>query len=182
VITLKPSTCEIELGTPVIESNYSVKSHWNPGSTGSVYTITVTGMPATNGGDLTCNIKIPIVTPTNSHPITVSISGKIGLELAVVPSVVSLPVSDTVLTRTFKMRLLGGVQALDPSQIKMPVMAGVEFQCARDNDGRSLLTTITFSPEFTKQLQADVATTINFSVPGAGAATLTCRAKRQHGN
>ena len=69
-------------------------------------------------------------------------------------------------------------RVLDPASLTRPEQEGVSFKVEQNKDGRGLLVTATFSPDFTKRLAAEETIPLAFGVPGASSAQLTCKAKR----
>jgi hypothetical protein len=175
---LKPTERGVTLGQPLVESNHPVDAALksNEASNGC-YKLDVRMLPTGDSGDLSCSIKIPVLTPTNQSPLKIEIFGKIGTELCAVPSLVSLGVSDTPTTVHFNLRLLGQRnRVLEPEELKLPDCKEASFKIEHDERMKGLIVTATFTPEFTRQLFAEGEIPLSFSVSGASSATLTCKA------
>ena len=89
-----------------------------------------------------------------------------------------IPVSDQPVTRSFYLHVVGQPgRVFTSEELKLPKIDGLSFQVESEHDGRRLLVTTTIQPDFTKQLYADKEIPMEFSVPGAASATVTCKLK-----
>jgi hypothetical protein len=170
----------LKLGIPLVESNYKVKTVFtNTAQVPVKYRLDATLLPADKSGDITCSVKIPVLFPTNRLPIKICISGRIGLELSAIPGIVYLPVSDQETARNISLRLLGQrTRVLDPKTLKLPEHKDIKFEVKQDTDGKGLIVTAKFSPDFTKQLFADEKIPLLFEIPGASSAQVVCKTRK----
>jgi hypothetical protein len=75
---LSPVHAGVILGKPVIKSNREVETSLVPSGEGS-QALSLRLLPTRESGDFQCGITIPIVTPTNHPPITLSAWGRLGI-------------------------------------------------------------------------------------------------------
>jgi hypothetical protein len=178
---ITPTEPGVELGQLTTDSNYPVEVVTNRSARNrdDCCRLDVRILPTEKSGNLRCVVSIPVLAPTNQPPVRVHVSGAVGTELCAVPRLLDLPVSDEPITRAVTLRVLG-VQSgiLDPALLKLPDRADVSFRVDQGNDGRGLLVTATFSPEFTRQLYAEENIPLSFDLPGTSFAILDCRTKR----
>jgi len=177
---LKGKDPSVKLGAPLVECNYKADAGFtNISPDESRYRLDVRILPADKAGDLNCSVRIPVLSPTNRQPVKITISARVDLELCAVPGIVYLPVSKEDISRSFSLRLLGQrARVLDPNSLKLPENAEISFAVRQDSDGKGLLVTATFSPEFTKQLFADETIPLSFEVPGASSAQVLCKTRK----
>lgn len=169
------------LGDPRIESSHPLHATLQQvgGNDSASYRFEVELLPGAEPGALKAAITIPLVTPTNQLPVRLSISGRIGAELAATPGIFRIPVSDRTEQRTFALRALGeDKRILNPGELKIQDQPGLTCDVRQDADGHSLAVTATFTPAFTKKLDSEETIPLSFSLPGLPPATVTCKAKR----
>ena len=170
----------VQLGKPKVESNFPVDVSLSPtNQAASAFTLGVTLKPVAESGDWDCKIEVPIVSPTNHVPLKLGVSAKLGAQLAALPGIAYMPVSDGPLTKRFSFRVLGQrSRVLNPKELRCPEDEGVKCQVAQDRNGRGLSVICTLSPEFTKRLYADEKLPLVFSVPNAASAKIVCKIRK----
>ena len=177
---LKGRDPSVKLGNPMVESNYKVETTFT-NIAGSVarYSLGVKILPADKSGDLNCSISMPVLFPTNCPPVKIVISAKVDLELCAIPGTIYLPASGQDVERTFTLRLLDQhARVLDPNSLKLPENPDISFAVRQDSDGKGLLVTARFTPEFIKQLFTDEVIPLSFEVPGAASAQVVCKRRK----
>ena len=184
----------VRLGEPVVKSNYPINVRLTQAAEGSKqYQLAVTMPATTNSGDLMCAISISVIipepdkdkpvdqwsVPTNQPPIALSLTGKIGADLNVVPGIAHLSLSDEPVSRKFTLNVLGQrSRELNPGELLLPEQEGITYGVKQDDRKRGLLVTVTFDPEFLKTLYAEEVIPLSFTVPGASSATVVCKIRK----
>jgi hypothetical protein len=142
----------------------------------SSYTLKCSLPPTDVSGDLRGAIAIPVLSPANHPPVSITISGRIGTELAVIPGIAYLSLSDKPQPRTFTLRILGQrSRVLKPEELILPENKGITVAVARNARDNTLEATVTFSPEFINALNAEEKVSLTFAMPGAASASITCQ-------
>lgn len=174
---LRPPQSGVTLGAPKVTSTHKAEATLASG--GGERKLSVKILPTSQAGDLTCDIEIPVLTPTNHAAVKLSITGRIGAELVPVPQLALLKVADKPVTRSFLLRVVGQrTRVLDPKALLLPEIKGVTFSAAKAPDGKNLSLTATFGPDFTKQLLADEIIPFSVSVPGLASAQIICKIQK----
>jgi len=176
--TLAPTRAGVAFGKPKTESTHPMNVTL-AAPEGNNTTLSVQLLPTDKSGDIKCTVAIPIVNPTNYPPLKVTVTGKIGAELAILPGIVYLPVSDEPVTRSFQVKLLGQrTRVLEPQEILAPERMDMTCRTGGKDAQRGVNLTVVFSPEFTRQLMADEVISLDFGAPEASSATLVCKSKK----
>lgn len=173
---LKGNEPNVKLGNIETKSNYLVETTLTKmeQEKDSHYSLNVKLLPPSESGDFKCSIYVPVLTPSNHPPLKIIVSGNIGYELAAVPGIARLSVSEEPQTRSIVMRVIGQrSRVLEPEELVLPKRDDVSFEVNSEKNG--LLVTATFSPEFSKTLLTEEIIPLEFSVPGASSAKLICR-------
>ena len=174
---------DLVLGNPATTSNFEVAVNMQHVSEGN-YSLTCSLKPTTESGDWRCKIRILVESPLCASggeqqphdPVMISVSGRLGQELSVVPGIARLAVSEQTITRSYFLKVLGQqTKILSPGELKLPHRDDVTFKVSPINGGRNLRVNATFSPEFTKALFVDKTIPLEFGVPGAASATVVCK-------
>lgn len=174
IFTLTPNTGNITLGTPTPITTHPVTFNLSPPKKTKTknYKFLVNLLSTTHSGDFKCFFRIPILSHPDHPELTISISGKIGKELAVYPSIIQIPLSDKNITRTFLLRMPGTNTAPEKTKVIHSEITGVEFLIEKEKNGPGLTIKATFTPEFTKMLKIEEEITAKFSIPNAASATI----------
>ena len=132
-------------------------------------------------GDFKCAISIPFTDPTNALPIAIGVSGKVGAEMVAIPGVLLLPVSEEPVSRIIFLRLLGsGNRDLAVDSISLEKTEGAVFTAQVIPDNPDVRITLTFSPEFTRQLHAEKEKILHFTSGRSFSAGIICRTRDGH--
>jgi hypothetical protein len=177
---LVPSRPGIEFGEPVVASSHPVTAAFNKAATNTLASseLALTLPPTDASGDLRCSIEVPVIAPDNHPPIKISVSGRIGTELSIIPGTAYLTFSDDPQTRHFSLRILGQrSRKLDPEELILPDHKQITSQISYNATRNTLEGTLTFSPEFLKELYVEEKIPLTFSMPGTASAQLLCRFK-----
>jgi len=67
---------------------------------------------------------------------------------------------------------------LKPGDLRLPDRKDVAIESKPDATGNTLELTVTFSPEFAKELYTEEKLTLTFGVPGLSSASLVCRIRK----
>jgi len=177
-ILLTPATPDIVLGIPVVSNNAHIIQALLA-TTGSNYRLNFGMEPTAKSGDINTQVLIPFSSPSNIPPVSITITGRIGVELFAIPGIIYLTASDHPVKATVKLRLVGNrKRVLNPTTVNVPKQKDITTAISQDADGRNLNVTLTFLPEFTKQLYADENIPIYFSVPDASSAQVICKIRK----
>lgn len=173
---------DLVLGEPKTECNYDMNVSINKVSDGE-YHLSANMKPSEKSGDMKCAITVPVKKPLlddkKHDPVKLSIAGRVGYELSVVPGTARMSLSDHTATKRFSFRVLGQrSRILKPAELKLPERDDVEFEVTQDRGGRYLRVKATFSPEFSKMLYTEEAVPLEFSVPGAASANIVCKIRK----
>jgi len=128
-------------------------------------------------GDLHGLITIPVLHPTNHPPLLITINGRIGDSLVVIPGICYLaPQSDKPQSRTFTLRIAGRrSMVIAPDKVALPERDDITLAFADDQSANPLQMTITFQPEFLHALVDGETIPLVFGLDGVASATLLCR-------
>lgn len=172
----------VKLGKPELKGNHPAEATMNPvtgGGDSSNYRLNVRLLPIPASGDFQCGIKIPVLSPTNNPPLSLGITGKVGIEMIAFPGTFRLVISTNDVIRSFNLRVLGdSTRVFDPSQLKLPSENGVKCEIKRAGDGRTIDVSAAFSPEFVKEVFAQGKMELNFGMPGIASARVVCLPKK----
>jgi len=105
---LTPTQSDVKLGTVKTESNIPVKTELKRNSD-NIFILSVEILPEKDkSGEFTAKVFIPIESPANWKPVTLTISGKYGVELSAVPSKIIITAdSKFPVERTLKLKIAG---------------------------------------------------------------------------
>ncbi len=177
--SLEPTEGGVELADPRTKASCPAEAKLHPsGGAKGAWRLDVKVAPD-GPGDFRCDVSVPVIAPSNHPPVKVSVSGRSGAELAAVPGIAYLSVSEEPQARNIRFHVMGQrSRALKPEELAMSKAEGVSLDAKQDRNGRWLLVRATFSPEFSKQLYADERIPLSFSVPGASSATVVCKIRK----
>lgn len=149
---------------------------------GRSFTLQAVLEPSEVSGDLQGLITIPVLHPTNHPPLKITIYGRIGDSLVIVPGICYLdPQSDQAQSRTFTLRIPGRRSTIiAPDEIILPKRGDIATAFAYDRPGNLLKVTITFLPEFIQALLSAETIPLVFGLDGATSATLVCKISKGH--
>lgn len=133
--------------------------------------------PPAVSGDLLGLVTIPVLHPTNHPPLLVTINGRIGDSLAMIPGICYLvPEGGKPQSRTFTLRIPGRrSMVIAPDKVILPERGDISIAFAEAQPANLLQMTITFQPEFLRALFAEEAIPLVFGLDGVASATLVCR-------
>ncbi|OGV71440.1 MAG: hypothetical protein A2269_00595, partial [Lentisphaerae bacterium RIFOXYA12_FULL_60_10] len=175
--SLKSTHTNLVFGAPQTESTYPVNVTLDPTQAGRA-SLSISLIPTKISGDLKCRVTIPVSSPTNHPPVNVSVTGKIGAELAILPEILYLPVSEAPISRTFQLKLLGQrTRSLEPSEVTLSAPKDIQYQIGEKDGQHGVNLSIKFSPEFCRQLMAEETISLDIRVPQAASTTLTLKTK-----
>ncbi len=169
------------LGPAVAGGTHSLRLSTNRiDEAGRTFTLQAVLDPSEVSGDLQGLITIPVLHPTNHPPLKITISGRIGDSLVIVPGICYLePTHKQPQTRTFTLRMPGRRSVvIDPNAIIQPKQDGIATDFVYDPPGNLLKMTITFQPEFLTTLLVDETIRLEFGLDGAASATLVCKIRK----
>ncbi len=149
-------------------------------ATGGMVTLEAVLDPSAASGDLQGLITIPVLHPTNHPPLLITVYGRIGDSLAVVPGICHLePQRDKPQSRTFTLRIPGRRSTIiAPDEIILPERGDITTAFTYDRPGNLLKVTITFLPEFIQALLAAETIPLVFGLDGATSATVVCKIRK----
>jgi hypothetical protein len=171
-VEIEPEDKDLVLGKPVVECPYPVKVSIAKDS--AVFKVTMDIETGEKAGNLKALVKIPVVKPEGWKPVVITVSGKVGTELAVIPAkLIPRDVDGTFQSRlSFQLRLLspdGG--AINPAKMKISNVDGATFELGRI-EGNTLSAAALLSKELAEKIKEGKTVTAVFSYPGAADATL----------
>jgi len=171
----------VTLGEPVVTGSHPLTADLIKTGTNAIsaYSLRISLPPADGSGDLRCGIAIPVLSPASHPPVNITISGRIGTELAVIPGIAYLSPSDKPQTRTFTLRILGQrSRVLKPEELVLPENKEITAAVTRNPRDNTLEATLTFSPEFVNTLHAEEKVDLTFAMPGTASANITCQIRK----
>jgi hypothetical protein len=176
------ATQEVKLGEVLNTSSHPVDVRMSPGSgsSASEYQLAVTILPTDESGDFTCQLEIPVLSPTNHTPVKLDISARLGAQLNCVPGILYVPVSDVPVTRTFLCWVLGQrSRILRPDELSLQDTEGVSYTAKPARGGSALEVEVTLSPAFTRQLFVEERLPLTFSVTNASSGNVVCKIRKE---
>ena len=172
-VEIEPEDKDLVLGEPVAECAYPIKVSVT--REGAVFKVVMEIDAGERAGDLKALVKIPVVRPEGWKPVAITVSGKVGAELAVIPAkLVPAGIDGTSRNRlAFQLRLLapdGGV--IDPAKMKISDAGGATFELGKV-EGNTLAAEVLLPKELAEKIKEGKSVSAVFSYPGAADATLT---------
>lgn len=161
---IEPSEKGVELGAPLAECTYPVSLELKRED--EKYRL-LFGFTPENGykDDLNCKLKIPVLKPSGWKDIEITIAGKIGFSMFIIPSTLYLPekVEDEITLAHFSIRIAGMKEVdLNPDMISWRKANGVDFSFGTSS-GDTLPVTGIFTKEFIKGLTSTETHEIEFT-------------------
>ena len=172
-VEIEPEDKDLTLGEPVVECAYPMRA--SVAKDGAVFKVVMEIDAGEKAGDLKAQVKIPVVKPEGWKPVAITVSGKVGAELAIIPAkLVPAGIDGTSRTRlAFQLRLLSpDGAALDPAKMKISNVDGATFELGKA-EGNTLAAEALVSKELAEKIKEGKSVTAVFSYPGAADATLT---------
>lgn len=120
-------------------------------------------------GEFKAAIKISIIKPEGWKPVLISITGRTGSQLMIIPSKIALPVSTSGnIEKTFQFRLSGS-KAVAPELITFTAIKGINIKFENEN---TVSVRISFTSEFIKSFKPGKNMKIKFQYPDTEGADL----------
>jgi hypothetical protein len=180
-LSLTATELGVRLGQPVMTNSHPIEVALTQTGTNDLpaYSLALHLKATDQSGDLRCKIAVPVISPTNHPPISISVNGRIGSELSVIPGMAYLTLTDQPQTRKFTLRILSQrSRVLTPKELLLPDHEEISTEVVHDPKHNTLEVTMTFSPEFAKELYAEEKVPLTFSIPGAASARMLCRIRK----
>jgi hypothetical protein len=179
-VSIRLHALDVVLGAAVATGSHPLRLSTNriDKASGTV-TLAVVLEPSAVSGDLLGLITIPVLHPTNHPPLLITVNGRIGDVLAVIPGVCYLQTKgDTPQRRTFTLRIPGRrSMEIAPDKVILPERGDLSIAFADDQPANLLQMTITFKPEFLRALVVEKSIPLVFRLKGVSSATLVCRVR-----
>jgi len=177
-VSIKCHDPGVVLGPAVASGSHPLRLSTNriDKASGTV-TLDVVLEPPAVSGDLLGLVTIPVLHPTNHPPLLVTINGRIGDSLAMIPGICYLePQGDIPQSRSFALRIPGRrSMVIAPDKVILPERGDISIAFAEAQPANMLQMTITFQPEFLRALFAEESIPLVFGLDGVASATLLCR-------
>jgi hypothetical protein len=83
-VEIEPEDKDLALGEPVVECAYPMRASVK--KEGAVFKLVIEIDAGEKAGDLKALVKIPVIKPEGWKPVTITVSGKVGAEIAIIPA------------------------------------------------------------------------------------------------
>jgi len=166
----------VELGTPVIKTNYPIEvSITKDGKNKEHYRLIVKITPEKVIGRFKSIIKVPVLKPTGWKALEITVTGSVGATVNVIPTNISFSaINEKSIVKKFHLYLSGVKTAMEPELLTWSKIDGVKFKV--DSMLGKVVTVIgEFSPDFIKSLSEKNEITFKFNYPATGPGIVSCK-------